>query len=230
MAYKNTNGEWKQLSMSTVEISNTLLCSQTFTGDGGFQELTEVTKLVPMLSIEGYDEWKLLAKDDIYVTATPIGGGKVKFSKVHPQLELIEIPFNEPLTKGQINILKPTFKNNGAEFRGVFFIEPTYGNDKEQTVKDRGLQGVYLPAGQQTTLTLMFTPSKVGKVKIRITTTDNYEIFSFDTTVTEATGISELKDDSQTEAGKYYNLNGQEVERSMKGIYIHNGRKIAFPQ
>ena len=56
MAYKNTNGEWKQLSMSTVEISNTLLCSYTFTGDEGFQELTEVTKLVPMLSIEGYDE------------------------------------------------------------------------------------------------------------------------------------------------------------------------------
>ena len=230
MAYKNTNGEWKQLSMSTVEISNTLLCSYTFTGDEGFQELTEVTKLVPMLSIEGYDEWKLLAKDDIYVTATPIGGGKVKFSKVHPQLELIEIPFNEPLTKGQINILKPTFKNNGAEFRGVFFIEPTYGNDKEPTVKDRGLQGVYLPAGQQTTLTLMFTPSKVGKVKIRITTTDNYEIFSFNTTVTEATGISELKDNMQPATGKYYNLSGRKLatKPTKKGVYIHHGKKFVF--
>ncbi len=76
----------------------------------------------------------------------------------------------------------------------------------------------------------MFTPSKVGKVKIKITTTDNYEIYSFDTTVTEATGISEMKDDSKPATGKYYNLNGQEVERPTKGVFIHNGQKIVFPQ
>ena len=230
MAYKAKDGTWKQLSQSSVDILNTFVNTYTFIGDEGFSELTETTKLIPMLLIDGFDQWKQMAKEDVFVTATPIGGGKVTFSKEYPDLELLDMPFDEPLTCNQINTIKATFMNKGAEYRGIFLLVPTYGNDKEPTKGDQGLQGVFLPAGQKTTVNLMFKPSKVGKVKISITTSDKHEIYTFDTTVAEATGISELKDDSQTEAGKYYNLNGQEVERPMKGIYIHNGRKIAFPQ
>ena len=226
MAYKNTDGQWSKLSMSTVDIDNTLLCSYTFTGDEGFQELTKETKLFPMLCLDGYDEWKMLAKEDIFVTATPIGNGKVKFSKVHPQLDLVEMPFEEPLHKDEVNVLKATFMNNGAEYSGVLYIEPTYEGDAEPTIKDRGLQGVFMPAGQQTTVSLMFKPSRVGKVKIRITTTDDYEILSLNTTVAETTAIMDVKDKSQPAAGKYYNLNGQEVERPAKGVFIYNSQKI----
>ena len=48
-------------------------------------------------------------------------------------------------------------------------------------------------------------------------------------TVSEDTGITGVKDDSQPATGKYYNLNGQEVERPTKGVFIHNGQKIVFP-
>ena len=75
----------------------------------------------------------------------------------------------------------------------------------------------------------MFKPSKVGKVKISITTSDKHEIYTFDTTVAEATGIAGVKDDSQPATGKYYNLNGQEVDRPTKGIFIKKGKKIVIP-
>ncbi len=230
MARKNTDGTWKQISTLAVDdISNTLVCSSVFSGDEGFSELTETTKLCPMLSLDGFNQWKLLAKEDVYVMATPVGDGKVKFSKEYPQLELLEMPFEEPLVKDNVNIIKATFMNKGAEFRSILFLEPTYEGDKEPTISDRGIQGVFLPAGQKTTVTFMLKPSRVGKVKVRIVTTDNYEIFSFNTTVTEATGISELKDNMQPATGKYYNLNGQEVKRPTKGVFIHNSRKVVSP-
>ena len=228
MAYKAKDGTWKQLSQSSVDILNTFVNTYTFIGDEGFSELTETTKLIPMLLIDGFDQWKQLAKEDIFVTATPIGGGKVTFSKEYPDLELLDMPFDEPLTCNQINMIKATFMNKGAEYRGIFLLVPTYGNDKEPTKGDEGLQGVFLPAGQNTTVNLMFKPSKVGKVKISITTSDKHEIYTFDTTVAEATGIAGVKDDSQPATGKYYNLNGQEVDRPTKGVFINNGKKIGL--
>ena len=229
MAYKAKDGTWKQLSQSSVDILNTFVNTYTFIGDEGFSELTETTKLIPMLLIDGFDQWKQLAKEDVFVTATPIGGGKVTFSKEYPDLELLDMPFDEPLTCNQINMIKATFMNKGAEYRGIFLLVPTYGNDKEPTKGDQGLQGVFLPAGQKTTVNLMFKPSKVGKVKISITTSDKHEIYTFDTTVAEATGIAGVKDDSQPATGKYYNLNGQEVDRPTKGIFIKKGKKIVIP-
>ena len=229
MAYKTTEGEWRQLASSSVGINNTMVNTYVFTGDEGFSELTETTKLVPMLSVDGFDQWKQLAKEDIFVTATPIGGGKVKFSKEYPKLEMLEMIFDEPLYCDQINMFKATFMNDGAEYRGILFMEPTYENDTKPTSEDQAIQGVYMPAGQETTVKFMFKPKKVGKVKIRIITSDKYEIYTFDTTVAEATGITGVKENSQPATGKYYNLNGQTVERPTKGIFINNGKKIVFP-
>ena len=226
MAYKRPDGTWGLLSESSIEIGNTLLGNYTFTGDEGFQSLTEPTKLFPMINIDGYDEWKLLAKEDVYVTATPIGNGKVKFSKEYPKLQLVSMPLDNPFYKYHTYTLKPTFMNNGAEFRSILFIEATYEGDTEPTQADQTAQGVFLPAGQQTTVTMVFKPSKVGKVKIRILTSDHYEIYSFNVTVSEATGITEVKDDAQPTTGKYYNLNGQEVKRPSKGVFIHNGQLL----
>ncbi len=40
------------------------------------------------------------------------------------------------------------------------------------------------------------------------------------------TGISEVKSMTEVNNGKYYNLNGQEVENPTKGLYIVNGKKV----
>ncbi len=40
------------------------------------------------------------------------------------------------------------------------------------------------------------------------------------------TGISEVKSMKEVNNGKYYNLNGQEVENPTKGLYIVNGKKV----
>ena len=229
MAYKTAGGEWKQLAKSAVNIINTMVNKYVYTGDAGFSELTEATKLVPMLLIDGFNEWKMLANEDVFVTATPIGGGKVTFSKVYPQLELVKLDLKEPFILDMFNVFKATFMNKGAEYRGIFLLEPTYENDTKPTTEGQSVQGVFLPAGQQTTVNFTFRPSKVGKVKIRITTTDDYEIHAFNVTVSEETGITGVKDDSHPTTGKYYNLNGQVVEHPTKGVFIHNGQKKVFP-
>ena len=110
-------------------------------------------------------------------------------------------------------------------------VDPSGGSTGggSESARGQSVQGVFLPAAQQTTVNFTFRPSKVGKVKIRITTTDDYEIHAFNVTVSENTGITGVKDDSQPATGKYYNLNGQEVERPTKGVFIHNGQKMVFP-
>jgi hypothetical protein len=40
-----------------------------------------------------------------------------------------------------------------------------------------------------------------------------------------STAINGIQDDSRTD-GKYYALNGTQIERPGKGIYIHNGKKV----
>ena len=51
------------------------------------------------------------------------------------------------------------------------------------------------------------------------------ETRSVSITICDPTGISSIKA-SKAESGKWYNLNGQEVERPSHGIYIHNGKKV----
>ena len=233
MASKNVDGTWKQISKVAVDdITNTMLNYAIFSGEEGFSELTEATTLVPMLSLDGFNQWKMLAKEDIFVTATPIGDGKVKFSKVHPQLELLKMPFDEPLVKDSVNVIKATFMNKGAEFRSILYLEPTYEGDTKPTIQDRGMQGVYLPAGQETTVTFMLKPSRTGKVKVRVTTTDNYELFSFNTTVAEPTGIKTMADVRSMMSDAWYDLTGRKLtgRPTKKGVYVHQGKKVVITQ
>ena len=42
----------------------------------------------------------------------------------------------------------------------------------------------------------------------------------------ETTGISELKDNSSNIDAAYYTLQGVKVVKPVKGIYIHQGKKV----
>ena len=226
MAYKTADGKLTPLASQDAKGRNTLLETVYFDGNTGFSSLTAPTKLYPVISVEGFNEWKMLVREDVYVTATPAGDGKVTFSKEELKLEVKEINFPEPLKLNEVNMVYITIQNNGPEYRGVFLLNPTYGSDTKPTTDDQGVQGVFLPAGQQTKLTCMVKPQKLGKVVYNVVTEDELFVTYFNAEVVQSTGISNMANDGQAASDKYYNLNGQEVEHPSKGVYIHQGRKV----
>ena len=199
--------------------------------DEDFSIIKEKTKMWPVIRIDDQEDWSLLAKDDIFVYATPAADGTVTFSKDKLDITVKDVKHSNPLDQEFVNAITLKLHNNGAEYRGWFKLVPTYENDSAPTESDATKEGAFLPAGQDADVTFLFSPTKTGKATLRILMSDGTELHRFEVTVEEVpdddpTGISNPQMESQTGIVKYYNLNGQQLSSPKKGIHIVNGKKF----
>jgi hypothetical protein len=129
--------------------------------------------------------------------------------------------------KCYVNVSGTTYGNEDvtAENGNIIEFELKGGNTSKQKVKDAEGNDVIGEDGKAVEEDV-FTPDDTYYTFLKYTGTGNILISSIEITPVESTGISAITNVEEKAKDAIFNLAGQQVDKTFKGVVIKNGKKM----
>ena len=193
----------------------------------------------------GINDWQMLTHQSKYLEVTCIDGKKTAVLKPELDVEIVDARVQWYITLGGSNFIVMQLKNNGEEYSAEVYIRAVSLGDNgvedvEQCLEDPAnvqdiLVGCYAHEGETVDLTGYFSPTKMGKVALYLSTNGveyDYAHPHYVLTVDNSTGIEQATatpNDATLGNDAWYTLQGVRIAKpSAKGLYIHRNKVVKW--